>query len=142
MSFEGAMRRSKDIICLVLALTVILYGLPLFGNNGDRCGTTNGLEDAIRHVRDFAGSAEDISAFSSGMKKAMTALHLAAGLKTVLRSAKDSKSISNSVSPDTLYLVSTSERMIPLNNWEKVPGAFPATTSIKIPPDTPPPRRA
>jgi hypothetical protein len=131
------MRTTKHILSLTLVLALLSSGLPVFcpiDANRDR---NINLDDAILHVRDFAGTAEKPFSFESAVEKTIFTLHVLAGLKTHIKPAKDAKS--TAFQPDSLYLLSLVDLPFQFNRCSQLSKPAFSYESIVMTPDTPPP---
>jgi hypothetical protein len=100
------------------------------------------LADVILLVKDFARSADNPSAFSASVENLVTALRVVAGLKTVIKPAKDTQSANTSSFLDLPYLVSSYNVSTAPNIWTEVGEKSFYCQSIELGPISPPPQTA
>lgn len=136
------MRTAKNILCSVLVGALLCSGVPLFApEDANRDNFTN-LEDAILNVRDFTQTADSPAVFISKVKKVLSTLHVVAGLKTHIISAKDSKSTNTLYGLDLSYLICPIDFSIPSYNSSPVLEAPFLYVSVIHTPTPPPPETA
>ena len=132
------MRATKNILSLILVLVLLSAGLPTFCPHDANRDRKVDLDDAILHVREFAGTAEKPSSFESTVEKTILTLHILAGIKSHIKPAKEAKS--TVFQPDSLYLPPLVDLPLKLNistQWREPSFSY---ESIAITPDTPPPK--
>lgn len=135
------MKAARNIVSVVLVLTMIVAGLPLYHPIDINRDNNIGLDDVILSVRDVVRSAEDPAAFSSSIENAISALQVTAGLKTVIKPSKDSNAGDGLFVLDLPCLISHSYRTITNNNGMLLAeNKCSPVKSIEHPPITPPPR--
>lgn len=78
------MKTLHHILCLLLIATLMASGTPMFSPEDATMDLRVGLEDAVLRVQDFAKSAEAPAEFSESVARAVSALSVVAGLKTVI----------------------------------------------------------
>ena len=88
----------------ILILIFLSAGLPVFSpedvnRDGEVC-----LKDAVLSIISLAQTAEKPAKFTSDIKNTLSALQIAAGLKTVIKKKADDKEVSAS---NTVYLISS-----------------------------------
>lgn len=83
------MRKLRTIFHIILSLAILSTGLPLYQRGDINRDGEVGLTDAILSVRQLTGAAGDAVSFREGMENTLTALAVAAGLKSVLREARE-----------------------------------------------------
>jgi hypothetical protein len=139
-SAGGPMQNLKHISIGILAVAVLSSGLPVFAPEDAARDNTVDLKDAILLVRDFARTAENPADFSTMVKRAVSALQAAAGLKTVIKSDGGPKSTVSPFSIRLPYLVCSFYHVLFSMESAKVPEPSMNYQSIDITPDSPPPR--
>lgn len=134
------MRAVRPIIHCILVLAIISAGLPLYQTGDMNRDGKMGLEDAILSVRHLAKAASDEVSFRQTMENALTSLAVAAGLTSVLRSARE-PGIDRSLPAAPLFIVTSSYTL------ESYPSSAPCIAgpsfcyhSPLLMPPTPPPR--
>ena len=132
------MKRSITILLLPLLITSWL-GMAMWGHDPPGSNRID-LADAILLVKDFARTAENPCAFTASVEKVVTTLHVVAGLKTVIKPAKDTQSANTSSSLNLPYLISSYNVLTAPNIWTQVGENSFHCQSISCTPDSPPPR--
>lgn len=135
------MRAARQIIHYMLVLTILSAGLPLYQSGDMNRDGELGLEDAIMSVRQLAGTASDEGSFRLGMENALTALSVAAGIKSVIRAERE-PGIGTSLTAAPLFVPAsayTLEAAFPLVTPCARERSILYVAPLKIPP-TPPPR--
>jgi hypothetical protein len=137
---EETMRLFRNIIHIVLVLTILSTGLPLYHPADMNRDGEVGLTDAIVSVRRLAGAATGEGAFRDGMENTLTSLSVAAGLKRVIRTGRDPGS-ETSVPALSAFMITSSHK------FEALPPALRCAAdrsllynSPMFVPLTPPPR--
>jgi len=134
------MQTVRHILSAILVFAMLASGLPLFSpEDGNRDSRVN-LEDAILCVQDFARTADNPAAFTANFEKTVSALQVVAGLKTVITSAGDAKSITASPGLDSPYLIASFDFSFAPAACSKPVGQSFYYQSILSSPDSPPPR--
>ena len=132
------MRTAKHILSSILALALLSSGLPVFCPHDANRDRNIHLDDAILHVRDFAGTAEKPASFEATVEKAIFTLHVLAGIKTHIKPAKEAKS--TVPQPESLYLPSLVDLPFHFDRCSQLNEPSFCYVSIVVPPDTPPPK--
>jgi len=132
------MRTTKHILSWILVLALLGSGLPVFCPHDANHDRKVDLDDAILHVREFAGTADRPSSFESTVQKAIFTLHVLAGIKTHIKPAKEAKSTVFQL--ESLYLPSLVDLPFHLDSCSEVKEQSFSYESVVIAPDTPPPR--
>jgi hypothetical protein len=135
------MRAARNIVSVILMLTIVAMGLPVYHSADINRDTNIGLDDVILSVRNLARSAEDPAVFSISIENAISALQVTAGLKTVIKPVRDSNSANGLAALDLKYVSSCMSYGNPFNNtvnvWEI---KYNPLKSIENSPAKPPPR--
>jgi len=134
------MQTARHILSAILVFAMLASGLPLFGTEDVNRDSRVDLEDAILCVQDFARTADNPAAFAANFEKTVSALQVVAGLKTVITSAGDAKSITASPSLDSPYLISLFDFSFAPAACSKPAGQSFYYQSILSSPDSPPPQ--
>jgi len=134
------MRTVKQILTSFLVLMILSSGMPVFYPEDANRDNRINLEDAILHVRDFARTADDLEAFTSGLGKAIATLKVVAGLKTCYKPANDSKSSNTLNSLNASYLIPTYDLPAPLELCFQFPKDSFSCKSIVLAPNPHPPQ--
>ncbi len=102
------MQTAKHILSALLIVAMLSTGLPLF-DNPEHTKRSNRvmLENAILSAQALARSAQNTGSFKAEMKKALSSLYVAAGLKTVLTTDNGDQSALAFFAPDSPFLVSS-----------------------------------
>lgn len=132
------MHTTKHIISVVLIVTMLSSGLPLFSPEDANLDSSVTLEDVILHVRDLARSAENPETFTAGMKKTLSTLYAVAGLKTIIKKNNEIK-FKTQFGFEIPYLISSNTLLILSNNYLLASERDYFYESIVISPDSPPP---
>jgi hypothetical protein len=132
------MRTVKTILSLILVLALLGSGLPVFCPHDANQDRQVDLDDAILHVREFAGTAEKPSSFEPTVEKTIFTLHVLAGLKTHIKPAKEAKS--TAFQPDSVYLPSLIDLPFHFDRCSQLNETFFSYESIVMTPDAPPPK--
>lgn len=114
------MQTTKHILSALLIVAMLSTGLP-FSNPKD-AGLPNRvmLEDAILGAQALARSAQDSGSFEAQIKKALSSLHVAAGLKTTIKTDHGDKSAFAFSSSDLSFIVSSYCLLFSSNHNESV----------------------
>lgn len=134
------MQNLKHIFITILAVAVISSGLPVVAPEDAFRDHKVDLKDAILLVRDFAGTAENPVDFSARVKRAVSALHAAAGLKTVIKSDGGPKSTVSPLFVQLPFLICLHHHLLPPTESVKVLEMSKNYQNVDITPDSPPPR--
>ena len=129
----------KHLLILILMFSMVLSGLPMFSPEDATRDTMLDLKDAILLVKDFARTAENPADFSASVKRVVSALHAAAGLKTVIKAVGGPKSTVTPVTAKIHYLGASFQHPFPSTNGVKIPEPRVYYKSIDPIPDSPPP---
>jgi hypothetical protein len=105
---KETMRLFRNIIHFLLALAILSTGLPLYHSADMNRDGEVGLTDAIVSVRQLARTATGEAAFRDGMENTLTSLSVAAGLKSVIRTARDPGS-ETSVSALSVFVITSTD---------------------------------
>ncbi len=133
----------KRCITVVLLPLLISSWLGIAVWRADPSGnSTIDLEDAILLMKDFARTAQDPGTFRASIENLVSTLRVVAGLKTVVKPAKDTQSGSTSTSLHLPYLASLYSVSTTSNIWSEVPEAVFYCKSAESKPISPPPRAA
>jgi len=134
------MQTARHILSAILVFAMLASGLPLFSPEDANRDSRVDLEDAILCVQDFARTADNPAAFTANFEKTVSALQVVAGLKTVITSAGDAKSITASPGLDSPYLIASFDfSFAPAACSEPAAQLF-YYQSILFSPDSPPPQ--
>lgn len=99
------MKRCISLLLLPLLITSWLT-MAMWRDDPSGNGKMD-LEDAIVLMKGFTHTAQDPSAFSASVSKLVSTLQVMAGLKTVIKPAKDTESGNAASSLTPLYLASS-----------------------------------
>jgi hypothetical protein len=134
------MRAARNILSLILVLTVISAGLPLYNpsdiNRDDRVD----LKDAIISAQVFERSADDPAAFVESVRDVVSTLYIVAGLKKVIKSERTANSKGMTPSIENTYLISSFTFPASSDQSIKILENTIKYQSITIKPLLPPPR--
>ena len=134
------MRTARQILTSILVLMILSSGLPVISHEDANRDSRINLEDAILNVRDFARTADNLEAFSSGLGKAIITLKVVAGLKTYYKPTNDSNSPNLLSNLNLIYLISSIDNIIPSKRYTPVSIVSFKCDSILFLPETPPPQ--
>ena len=131
----------KNILSLILIVTVIASGLPFYSLCDTTRDSTVNLEDLIVNVRNFADTVDNPALFTSKLKKAITSLNIVAGLETELSPHRETQKTTNTPLINPAYILSASAviKASDYNTFQITEKAV-IYKSLSILPDTPPPR--
>ena len=110
------MQTGRHILSVVLILSILTAGLPIFIPEDANRDSTIDIRDAILGVKSFAGTADSPVAFTANFGKAVSALQMVAGLKTVIKRADDATSATAQFALDLPYLISSINFSLSLHN--------------------------
>ena len=130
-------RRHLLITTLIVAL--LFSGLPPLIPEDATRDTRVDLKDAILLVREFARTAENPADFSASVKRAVSALHAAAGLKTMIKSEGSPKSTAPPFFIRLPYLVGSFHHFFPSTDGVKISEPSIIYRSVDLRSDSPPP---
>ena len=134
------MQTGRHILSVVLILSILTAGLPIFIPEDANRDSTIDIRDAILGVKSFAGTADSPVAFTANFGKAVSALQMVAGLKTVIKRADDATSATAQSCLDLPYLISLFDfSIIPAVCFKTVGQPF-YYQSILFSPSSPPPQ--
>ena len=134
------MRISKHILSAILILAMLSTGLLIFSPGDANRDSSVNLEDAILRVRDFARTAETPAAFTSKVRKALSTLHVVAGLKMDIKPAPEGKSSNSLPALNPPYLIASITLSTPSDSCSQVSEQSFHYESILFSPPTPPPQ--
>jgi len=134
------MQTVRYILSAILIFAMLASGLPLFSPEDANRDSSVDLKDAILCVQDFARTADNPAAFTANFEKTVSALQVVAGLKTVITSAGDTKSLTASLTLDSPYLASLFDFSFAPAACSKPAGQSFYYQSILSSPDSPPPQ--
>ena len=134
------MHTVRHILTISLVLAILTSGLPLFSPEDANRDSTVDIRDAILSVKDFARTADNLSAFAANFENAVSALQALAGLKTVIKPANNAKSATASPTLDLPYLISSFDFLFAQATCSKPAGQSFYYQSILSSPDSPPPQ--
>lgn len=134
------MHRARYILSITLVFAILASGLPIFSSEDANQDTRVDLKDAILHVQDFAGTADNPSAFVVNLDNAVSALQALAGLKTVIKPADNVKSATAPQGLVSLYLISSFDFSFSPAVCSKTVVQLFCYQSILFSPDSPPPQ--
>jgi hypothetical protein len=129
----------RSILSFILASAIIAGGLPVsVFEDADRDLDVD-LRDAVQWASQIAETADDSHNFKETFQRAVSALHVAAGLKTVIRSADDEASDPGNASSSGLYLISSNASTFPAGSYSMTIQDSAGCPSRFIAPPSPPP---
>jgi len=102
------MQTTKYILSALLIATLLATGLPLFNRNNDSLPNSVLLEDAILSAQALARSAQNIGSSEAEIKKALSSLSVAAGLKTTIQTDNHDESVLAFSLSDSPFLIASS----------------------------------
>ncbi|MBW2031680.1 MAG: hypothetical protein JRH06_13065 [Deltaproteobacteria bacterium] len=134
------MKTAKYTLCSFLVIALLFSGLPSLCPEDANRDMRVDLEDAILHVKDLAGTADDTPrAFASKIKRTLSTIYMLAGLKTVIKQAGDKRSTTTVPSLDLPYLISLINFPLPSFNPSQLAEKTFLYESFMSPPILPPP---
>ena len=134
------MQTAKHILTIILVFAILASGLPFYAPEDVNRDSRVDLKDAILCVQDFTRTADNPAAFMAGFEKAVFALQVLAGLKTVIKPANNAKPTTASPSLDLPYLISSFDFLFAQATCSKPAGQLFYYQSILFSPDSPPPQ--
>jgi len=134
--------KTKHAISVMLIVGILTSGLPIFSAEDANRNTRVNLEDLILHVKEFAQSADNPESFAPNIKKIISALHVVAGLKTIIIPEPDARSLNTLPCLNLPYLLSSNIPLTPPHTYSQVIEKPISFQSILSSPDTPPPQSA
>jgi len=130
------MKISQQIIAMLLIAALLMTCFPInIVEDISRDGNVD-LQDVILVVKGVARTVETNQSLRVPVGKAMSVINVAAGLKKVIKTAKDK----SNVFYDNLFLVSASTVCLPMNKYSylaKISFDFHSVFSL---PELPPPK--
>ena len=137
------MRTVRHLLSVILVVTILLSGLPIFSPEDANRDSKVTLQDAILHMRDFVQTADQPAAFTSNVKKVLSALRVVVGLKTEIRPEKDAQASPSLFSLDAPYLISLANSSVSLSkSFSRVYEEPFFYKSVELAPPFPPPKTA
>lgn len=134
------MRSLRQSISAVVALLLLTSGLPVFSPQDGNRDMRVDLEDAILHIKDLVHSADTPGEFILETRKAISTLHVLAGITTDLRPGNETKSREFQPNIERAYLLPSPNSLPRLNTCSIIGQQLSLYQSVVIVPDTPPPR--
>lgn len=133
----------RQILSILLVLTISAAGLPMFNINDLNRDTHMDLEDAILGIQQVVQVAENNTPLKNGMAQAIATMQIAAGMRTVISKSSDSHTGIKAPGGSLQYLpVEFSQ----IPQFDSDGGAIflsdIAIHSFSIKPNTPPPRNS
>ncbi|MBN2241151.1 MAG: hypothetical protein JW793_00570 [Acidobacteria bacterium] len=99
------MRSLRSAFHIILILAILSTGLPLYHSGDVNRDGRVGLSDAVVSVRQLVNrAADDGVAFRDGMENILNSLSVTAGLKSVIRSAREPGSATSVVAMPALIM--------------------------------------
>lgn len=133
-------KQRKNILVVFMILSLMLTGLPvLHTQDADRDGVIS-LSDAILMVRDLTDSVQTPTQFTTSVKRAIIALHTAAGLNTVIQPDDETTVTGTAITLDYPWLKGTKIALMPDRDSFVISQETFAYCSIILPPAPPPPK--
>lgn len=134
------MKAARHLVTAVLIIVLLSSGIPLFTPEDTNRNSIIDLGDAILSVRDFVRSAENPETFTSHIERTLTTLHIAAGMKTVIKAAGSEKSLNTVLSLNFPSLISSNAFFINPGFTSEIPEYTFQYESIACSTESPPPR--
>jgi len=134
------MQTVRHILSTILILSILATGLPIFTPEDANRDSTVDIRDAILSVKGFARTSDNPEAFTANFGKAVSALQMVAGLKTVIKRANDATSATTSSGLDLPYLISLFDFSVIPVVCSKTAGQPFYYQSILFSPSSPPPQ--
>ena len=107
------MRMFRAILSFILVTALLAGGFPVsIPEDADRDLDVD-LQDAVQWASKIAETAETPQDFKQTFQRTVSALRMAAGMKTVIRSSEDSTSDNGTAFSSGLYLISSNAYIIP-----------------------------
>ncbi len=101
------MQTAKHILSALLIVTMLAAGLPLFNPDDANLPNSVLLEDAILSAQALARSTQHTSSSEAEIKKALSSLSVAAGLKTAIQTDNHDESVFTLSLTDSPFLISS-----------------------------------
>ena len=134
---DAGMKTIKNIISGILVLMIIIAGMSFNQFGSPPISMLSGLKNAVTNMKDFVRTAERPDDFNSQIQKTLTALRVAAELKTILKSGSQGKI--HQVQ-DLIYLLSAKNNCGFFNSYVSVFEKILLYGSFTIQPEPRPPR--
>ena len=139
---DAIMQITRHILSITLILTILATGLPIFSPEDANRDSAVDIRDAILSVKGFARTADNPAAFTANFGKAVSALQVVAGLKTVIKRADDATLATAPPCLDLPYLISLFDfSVIPAVCFKTAGQPF-YYQSILSSPSSPPPQNS
>jgi len=134
------MRIVRSILSLTLAVALLASGLPVsIFEDADRDRDID-LQDAVQLVRSVADTAENPADFKEAFQRAVSALHVVAGIKTVIQASTDNAPDTGTIFSSSLFLLSSDISSIgPTNFYFTLGEGTIDFESLTVAPPLPPP---
>jgi len=134
------MKAARHLVTAVLIIVLLSSGIPLFAPEDTNKNSVIDLGDAILSIRDFVRSADNPETFTSNIERTLTTLHIAAGMKTVIKASRGEKSLNSALSFNLPYLASSCSFFINSGLPAEIPEYTFQYESIVCSTESPPPR--
>ncbi len=131
------MLTAKKIFQLGIAVCLLASSFPMLDSGNQPQFKGVNLENAILQVKQLAGTAGHAGDFETRVKQALTAIKIAADLKTTIKPADGSQ---KTLSATAFYLASNHPLSVPFRFFSPVVEKTPNYISISLIRPTPPPR--
>ncbi|CAN2042664.1 Dockerin domain-containing protein [Candidatus Magnetomoraceae bacterium gMMP-15] len=136
------MKSTTKICSVILAVMMLLSGIPFFINEDVSRDRNVDLQDVILVIRGVAQTADSSIGFKAEIKRALSVLNVVAGLKSVIKPAKDSNASSTFLFHDFPFILSSFQIVPPADNTFYIYESLIHYNSLTILPEVPPPRIA
>jgi hypothetical protein len=134
------MKAARNILSLILVLTVISAGLPLYHPADINRDNAVDLKDAIIRAQAFERSADDPAAFVESVRDVVSTLYIVAGLKKVIKSERTANSTGTAPSLQNQYIISSYHFSVASVMTGAVTESCFHYQSVDLSPASPPPR--
>ncbi len=122
-----------------MAVVLLAGGLPVsVFEDADRDFDID-LKDAVQFVKTVADTAETPADFKQAFQRAVSALHVVAGIKTVIQASTDNASDTGTIFSPSLYLLSSTFLIFPSNPHFTLGEDTVDYESLVFSPSSPPP---
>ena len=134
------MRRSRDIISVILVGILLLGGLPLYQMEDLSRDTRIDLKDVLLSVKNITNTAQENRAIQSELSDIVTTISVVAGLRTVIQSSQTEQSKSFSVTVYAPFLINGACQILIDDSWTPIHVQFLSFDSFVSDISSPPPK--
>ena len=133
------MKSTQKTICIFLIGIMLSSGFPLYNTEDASRDNQVDLKDLILVVKKVAKTADNTAGFKSKVRNAVSTFNTAAGLKTIIKPARE-KGYNNNFHIDFPFLISSNSTHISECKTVKLEEKANIIISITFSPEPPPPK--